>query len=173
MAGVADATGGTRHISWNTQSLPEAMSDALGREKRYRYDEIGHLDQVIEAANTAQAKIQNTTIRFEYDAQGHTAAVIAPNGATTRTIRDDFGRTIAVTGPDSGMVTRSYDAASRLTASTDANGNRATYEYDAVGRIVKQTVFDAKATDPSKKQIVTAWKYDGKRLVAVEHPNQT
>jgi hypothetical protein len=50
------------------------------------------------------------------------------------------------------------------------------------GRIVKQTVMDGKATgtkaadtkatDSTRKQTITLWQYEGKRLVAVIHPNQ-
>jgi RHS repeat-associated protein len=170
---ITDALGRTRSMRWNAQGRLETVTDALGREKRYRYGAMGHLAQVIEAANTRQAQRQNTAIRFERDAQGRTQAVIAANGATTRTIRDDFGRTTATVSADSGAATRTFDAADRLIAGSDANGNRASYEYDAAGRIARQTVLDAKATDPAKKQTVTAWRYEGKRLVAVVHPEQT
>jgi len=146
-----DASGGTRRIGWNAQGLPDVATDALGRQTRYRYDETGQLAEVDAAANTLQAHIENTATRFEHDAQGHTTAVIAPNGATTRTLRDDFGRTIAITSAESGTVTRSYDAAGRLTAGTDANGNRATYEYDVTGRIVKQNRHRCPRARPGNK----------------------
>ena len=167
---ATDAAGGTRHVKWNGQGLPDVVTDALGREKRYRYDAMGKLVEIIEAANTVQARMQNTAIRFEHDALGQIAAVIAPNDAATRTVRDDFGRTTAVISADSGTVTRNYDAGGRLIASTDANGNHASYAYDVAGRIVKQTVIDANPTKPA--QTLTLWKYEGKRLVAIDHPGQ-
>lgn len=170
---VNDAAGGVRRIRWNAQGLPDAMIDALGREKRYRYDAAGNLRQVEAAVNAPKARMQNMDLRIEHDAQGRTQTVIAPNGATTRYVMDDFGRTLTVFSPDSGMLARSYDAANRLVAGADANGNRAVYEYDMAGRIVKQTVIDARATDPEKRQTVTTWRYEGKRLVAVEHPEQS
>ncbi|MET3119461.1 RHS repeat-associated protein, partial [Undibacterium sp. GrIS 1.8] len=170
---ITDTSGAQRNISWNDQDLPDMMTDALGREKHYRYDTMGNLTQVIDATNTAQAHMQNTTIRFEHDALGQINTVIAPNGATTNTVRDDFGRITAIISPDSGTVTRTYDGAGKIIASTDASGNRATYAYDVAGQLIRQTVVDANATDPAKKQTITAWQYAGTRLVGVTHPNQT
>ncbi|MBC7414694.1 MAG: DUF2235 domain-containing protein, partial [Herminiimonas sp.] len=169
----ADSAGGNRSISWDTQGRPAVMTDALGRDRRYMYDAIGNLERTIEAANSVQASIQDTATRFQHDASGAITAVTAPSGATTRTVRDDFGRITATTSSDSGTVRRSYDAAGRLSASVDANGNRATYEYDARGRIVRQTIIDRKGTEPARQTVVTAWTYNGHRLVALDHPEQS
>jgi RHS repeat-associated protein len=173
ITGIADASGRTLHIRWNEQGLPETVIDALGRERHYRHDSFGRVVRIIQAANTLQARLHSTAIGIGRDAQGRTQAVIAPNGAVTRYIRDDFGRTLATISPDSGTITRSHDAADRLIAGTDANGNRARYEYDAIGRIVRQTIVEARPADPSKKETATVWRYEDKRLIAVEHPEQT
>ena len=58
-------------------------------------------------------------------------------------------------------------------AASDANGNRARYEYDAAGRVVRQTVIEASAAHPARRQTVTTWSYDGTRLVALDHPVQS
>lgn len=158
---VTDAAGGTRHIGWNAQGLPDLLTDALGRTTRFGYDNSGNI--------TAVADAVNAVTHFEVDVYGRPTAVLTPNGATTRYVRDDFGRVVATIGADSGKTTRRYDAADRLVASTDANGNRASYEYDVMGRIVAQRVTDVGI---GGKTTVTIWRYVGPRLVAIDHPNQ-
>jgi RHS repeat-associated protein len=159
---LTDANGGTRRIGWNALGLPDALTDALGRTMRFGYDSGGNITTVADAANSET--------RFALDAYGRPTAVVAPSGATTRYVRDDFGRTVATIGADSGKTTRRFDAADRLADSVDANGNRASYEYDAMGRIVLQSVTDARN---GGKKTVTRWRYEGTRLVAIDHPNQS
>ena len=168
-----DPAGGTRSIDWDSQGRPVRMTDALGRDRRYVYDALGNLERTIEAANSTQARLQDTATRFQYDAAGSVVKVTAASGASTVTIRDDFGRITAVVSSDSGTVRRSYDSAGRLTASSDANGHHATYQYDARGRIVRQTVLDPAAIEAAGKTVVTEWQYEGKRLLAVNHPEQS
>jgi RHS repeat-associated protein len=158
---LTDAGGGIRHIGWNAQGLPDALTDALGRTTHFAYDAAGNITVVADAANAVT--------RFELDVYDRPTAVVAPNGATTRYARDDFGRVVATTGADSGTTTRRFDAADRLVVSLDANGNRTSYEYDAMGRIVRQSVIDA---GNGGRTTVTTWRYEGTRLVAIDHPNQ-
>jgi RHS repeat-associated protein len=66
------------------------------------------------------------------------------------------------------LTTRRFDAADRIVASTDANGNQASYEYDVMGRIVSQRVTDAVDGGTT----TTTWRYEGTRLVAIDHPDQ-
>jgi RHS repeat-associated protein len=169
---VTDTHGATRRIRWNRDGLPEAMIDALGRETLYRYDAAGRLKEMTEAANTLHARLQGTTVRFNYDALGRTETVTAPNGAVTRYLRDDFSRTLAVSSSDSGTLTNKYDVANRLIAGRDANGNQTSYQYDAAGRIVKQTITEARTSQEPPKTTATHWKYQGNRLVALDHPDQ-
>jgi hypothetical protein len=56
-------------------------------------------------------------------------SVVAPNGATTHFIKDDFGRTVATIGADSDKTTRRFDAADRLVANT---GVRQPASYESV-----------------------------------------
>ena len=170
LVAISDAAGGRRRIAYDAQGRPETFTDALGRERRYRYDAEGNLGQIVAAANTGQARLTNTIVRFERDALDRIAALIAPNGAVTRTTTDDFGRTVAVASPDSGTFSRRFDAADRLVSATDGLGNRADYEYDAAGRILEQTISPAGA---GGTPIVTVWRYQGSRLIGVTHPGQS
>jgi YD repeat-containing protein len=86
-----------------------------------------------------------------------------------RNLKDDFGRVVATISPDSGTASRLFDEADRLVAGTDALGNRAAYEYDPAGRIARQTITDKRSGQAG----VTVWRYQDKRLVALEHPAQS
>lgn len=161
--------GGVQRISWNARDFPAELTDALGRVTRFGFDAMDHIITVAEAVNMTPSPSQNATTRFELDVHEHTTAVVAPNGAITRYVRDDFGRTLATIGADSGNTTRRFDAADRLVASRDANGNRASYDYDATGRIVRQSVTEG---GNGGKKSVTTWRYEGTRLIAIDHPDQ-
>jgi RHS repeat-associated protein len=164
-----DAKGGIRRIGWNAAGLPDEVSDALGRITRLAFDAMGNITTVDEVTNMLSSPQQKTETRFELDIYGRPTAIIAPNGAITRYVRDDFGQTLVTVGADTGKSTRSFDVAGRLVASTDANGNRAVYDYDVMGRIVRQSVTDA---GNGRRTSATTWRYNGMHLIAVDHPAQ-
>ena len=166
---ITDGKGGTRRIGWNAIGLPDELSDALGRITRLGFDAMGNITTVDEVANMLPLPPQKTQTRFELDVYGRPTTITAPNGAITRYVRDDFGQTLVIIGADSGESTRTFDVAGRLVATADANGNRATYDYDVMGRVVRQSVTDA---GNGSKNIVTTWRYQGSRVVAVDHPDQ-
>lgn len=170
---IADDTGATRRIGWDERGLPTVATDSLGRERRFYYDALGQLDRLVDAANTVQARLNDTAIRLGRDALGRVVSITTPNGVQTRQVRDDFGRVIATISADGGTLLRVYDAADQLIGSTDANGNRAEYEYDVGGRIARQHVLDARAGTVAERRITTTWHYDGLCLSAVDHPSQT
>ncbi len=170
---VTDPNGAIRRIAWNAQGLPATATDTLGRETRYRYDASGKVTDIIDAANSMQARLHNTARHIDRDALSRIQSVRAPDGTLTRYRHDDFGRTVATISDDSGAVTRDFDLADRLTGAIDANGNRAIYAYDVAGRIVRQTVIDAHASGPEKPSTVTTWRYAGRHLIAIDHPDQS
>ncbi|RZI43925.1 hypothetical protein EGT07_00375 [Herbaspirillum sp. HC18] len=140
-----DDAGATTTIGYDAQGMPELLIDGLGRKKYLAF------------ADKPNSKTPN--------AKQH--------GASVHHLRDDFGRTVATQSRDSGTTTRSFDEADHLVASTDALGNRARYEYDPVGRIARQIITHAPAPNgTAAPDTVTQWRYQGKRLVALEHPTQ-
>lgn len=170
---VGDETGAARRIGWNDRGQPIVTTDSLGRERRFHYDALGQIERLVDAANTAQAQMTDTSIRIGRDEHGRIDSITTPNGLQTRQVVDDFGRAIATISADSGTLLRVFDPADRLVASKDANGNRAEYSYDVAGRIIKQTVLDARARTDAARGSVTTWRYDGLRLSAVDHPSQS
>ncbi len=169
--------GEERRIAYDAQGRPETITDALGRATRYRYAANGGISQIVAAAGSmggVEARLMNTTVRFEHDALHRINALIAANGAVTRIIRDDFGRILSVSSPDSGTERNGFDAADRLVSAMDARGNRARYEYDAAGRIVKQEILAAGGGPASAAPpLVTTWRYQGAQLAAIDHPGQS
>ena len=170
---IASATGIAlqwRHDTESRLQRASVGSSRISRGWQYRHDERG---RVIEATDPAGA-----SVRFGYGPGGAALAASAFDTATNnesnnaparvRHVIDDFGRHVASISPDSGKTVRVYDQADRLVASTDAAGNRAAYAYDISGRILRQDIWPAGAVQPD----TTRWHYQGRRLVALEHPTQ-
>ncbi|MGH8430812.1 MAG: RHS repeat-associated core domain-containing protein, partial [Solimonas sp.] len=176
----ANALGVLEQHRYDTESqLIESgrYSNRIAQVTRTAYDLHGRVTQV--------ADNRGARIAIAYDDQGvpesvtdalgrvHAARPARTADATVERLRprhlaDDFGRTIATLSPDSGITTRRFDAADRLIGSTDAQGNRAVYEHDAAGRIARQQITDRRTGQTS----ATVWRYQGKHLVALEHPTQ-
>ena len=90
-----------------------------------------------------------------------------------RQFYDDFGRSVATLSPDSGLSIRGYDATDRLVSGRDALGQQARYEYDLRGRILRQTITQLPQDGARPRTTTTRWRYQGPRLVALEHPEQS
>ncbi len=69
--------------------------------------------------------------------------------------------------PTPGTRWRSFDAAGRLVAMGDPLGHRARYTWDLRGRILAQEITDGRSGTTE----TTRWRYDGPRLMEVDHPN--
>lgn len=67
---MTDNAGGARRVHWNEIRLPSAVTDALGRQGHFRYDDSGQLSEVVDAANTAQARLFDTNLCFKRDVHG-------------------------------------------------------------------------------------------------------
>lgn len=87
--------------------------------------------------------------------------------ARPRRLHDDFGRAVLERSPDAGERWRSFDAGGRLVAMGDPLGHRARYTWDLRGRILAQEITDGRSGTTE----TTRWRYDGPRLLEVEHPN--
>ena len=80
---VIDSHGGLFQVGWNERDLPVVTRNARGVDTNYHYDAKGDLSHLVEVANSTQARIQNTTLRFEHDRHGNNRSTTAPSGATT------------------------------------------------------------------------------------------
>ncbi|HLO96099.1 MAG TPA: hypothetical protein VK195_17475, partial [Burkholderiaceae bacterium] len=139
--------------SFDEQGRLIRLSGPQGRSLQLRYDEAGRPSLWIDALGREH--------RHE------TTPAFAPR--RLQTLRDDWGRPVQTRSPDAGVNTRCFDAANRLVAAQDALGHRARYAYDSADRIVEQHIQDGS----SPAGTVTRWRYEGRRLVALEHPSQS
>ncbi|GLY75710.1 hypothetical protein Airi01_039770 [Actinoallomurus iriomotensis] len=105
---------------------------------RYRYDEFGHLTEVINASGRP--------LRFEYDADGRLTGWIDRNGYWYRYTYDESGRCVRGAGKDGFLnATFTYDVrgdgdvgSDRATVVTDSCGAPTTYHFNALGQVVAE-----------------------------------
>ncbi|HRP26444.1 DUF6531 domain-containing protein, partial [Thauera sp.] len=179
----ADALGIARLFRYDGESrlIASTLRSAnFARHRNWDHDEAGRITRI--AANTGFQRA------LRYDGSGHLVSLTDSHGRERlrsagsdtivaggagpvrgpRTLHDDFGRPVWTHSPDRGEILRSFDAADRIHAMRDAVGHHARYAYDVRGRIVQQSVTDARTGQTQ----TTRWRYDGARLLEVDHPTQ-
>jgi len=138
------------------------------------YDEVGRLDQSIDARGHATTfgyddSGRRTTITdalnqvtlTAYDAAGNQVALTDPRGNTTAFVYDAGNRLTRTIAPDATFRTTGYDALGRRTSETDESGRVTQFGYDALGRLT--TVTDA-------LNQITTYAYDeaGNRISQID-----
>ena len=157
------------------------QAEALGILKRASYDTEGHL-----LSSTVQTRSFEQTERFRYDEQNRLIQVAdntgsvrnllyeKPRTARSRTasafhiLKDDFGREVETTSASHGTIIKRYDAADRLIEQSNDKGDAQTYAYGLTGQRIHYTVTPKTGTPQT-----TTWRYEYRRLVEVNDPNQT
>jgi RHS repeat-associated protein len=161
---ATDQHGGVRRFQWNDHGMLDAETDRRGRLNLYRYNESG-LVAITRAAGDPLAELRIEIGRDDYGR----AQSVKTGRAVFRQVVDDFGRPIELVSADSGRTTRKFDVADRLIGEADGARNRATFEYDVAGRVIRQSVYAI----GSSKSSVTAFRYAGARLAAIDHADQS
>ncbi len=137
-----------------THQLTQTLIDAEDRTVRNRYDGIGQLVEVSETSGTLEYHTQ-----YRYDPVGRIAGVcdaaatalnqcgevvcttsgcempIGNPRFVTKIDYDSRGRRRRLESPDNGIHTFAYDAQNRLIHQTDAAGNQVRRVFDAFGRL--------------------------------------
>lgn len=119
---------------WNLQRV----TDPRGKTTRYRYDSLGQIVQVIDAANNSWS--------FSYDNLGRLISKTDPLSRTTSYDYDILGRLTSLTNPLSKTASWTYNADDTIATHTDFAGRVTTYGYDGLGRRTSITYDDAGAT---------------------------
>ena len=178
-------------VRWAEHIRLTTVTDALGHETRYYYDELGYTYRVThpdlrdewffrdEARNIVRHIQPNGGVEhFGYDAQGQLISQTRADGTEIHMDWDDSGNLVKILDPEGQVWLRAYDVQGNLVEETDPLGHKTTYEYDKAGLPVRVT--DAKGgitrmvyntvgqllsrTDCSGK--TTTWAYDARgRLV--------
>lgn len=122
---------------------------------RYRYDDAGHLSEVINSSGVP--------MRFTYDGAGRLTGWVDRNGFWYRYVYDERGRAIRAEGSDGLLnVTLSYAEDGSTTTMTDSLGHPTTFHFNESRQVVAEI-------DPLGRRTVSEW--DGHdRLVARTDP---
>lgn len=136
------------------------IGDDTGLRRSLHYDAAGRLVGLVDSHG-------RDLLQAARHIDGDATAARGTAPAHPRIVHDDFGRAVLEHSPDAGTRWRSFDAAGRLVAMGDALGHRARYTWDPRGRILAQQITDGR----SGAAETTRWRYDGPRLMEVEHPN--
>jgi len=178
-------------VRWSEHIRLAIVTDALGHETRYYYDELGYTYRMVhpdlreewffrdEARNIVRHVQTNGGVEhFGYDAQGQLISQTRADGSEIHMDWDDSGNLVKILDPEGQVWLRAYDVQGNLVEETDPLGHKTRYEYDKAGLPVLVT--DAKGgktrmayntvgqllshTDCSGK--TTNWTYDARgRLV--------
>ncbi|QDP72474.1 hypothetical protein FOG18_07845 [Legionella israelensis] len=164
-----------------------SVTDALGHETAYHYDELGNLIEVKGVKGIQkryeyddlgrliwQQEADKTITTWTYDAQNHVLTrTIDPEhlSLTTSYQYDGVGRLVEENIADQRKTIFRYDDANRLIQSTlDPEGLALTtlYVYDDRGLLIREIVKNPKGHDK-----VTAWTYDalGRQRTKTLAPN--
>lgn len=178
----ADALGILRTWAYDHESrVVETGLRSASRllRRRWRYDEHGRLAAIDDDTGFTRSLRHDVAGRIVGLLDSHGRELLPParhpDGGSApaappahpRILKDDFGRPVLERSPDAGARWRSFDAAGRLVAMGDALGHRARYTWDPRGRILAQEITDGRNGSTE----TTRWRYDGSRLLEVDHPN--
>ena len=110
-----------------------SVTDPMGQQVKYRYDQNGDLVSVTDRANNTTQFVYRSTPGHYLD------QVIDPLGRTgVRSEYDDQGRLNKLVDPSGNPVQLAYDPTHSLEVITDQLGNKLTLEYDDRGNTVRQ-----------------------------------
>jgi RHS repeat-associated protein len=178
-------------VRWAEHIRLATVTDALGHETRYYYDELGYTYRMVhpdlreewffrdEARNIVRHIQPNGGVEhFSYDAEGRLVSQARPDGSEIHLDWDDSGNLVKIRDPEGQLWLRTCDVQGNLVEETDPLGHKTTYDYDKAGLPVRITdakggitrmAYDAvgqllSRTDCSGK--TTTWAYDARgRLI--------
>jgi RHS repeat-associated protein len=126
-----DPMGAVTTYAWDRRGRLLAITDALERTRRFRYDDGGHLVSAIDAAGGEW--------EIDRDRRGDAVRVRNPRGATSSYRFDDRGYWLEETLPNGGKRHFKRDAQGNLVEYTDAASGVWRFVYDYLGRCLSRT----------------------------------
>lgn len=143
-AGHGTALARTTTTTWNSDKLPVAVTDPLGRRTEAKYDPAGNVVERTYLAGTSAARIE----RMAYDGPyGQLSRRVDTLGRTTNVVYAGDGAPRSVTDPMSRVTSFETNTSGRLLEVRDSLGRRSAYTYafgdvaartDPLGRMVRQ-----------------------------------
>ncbi len=156
---------------------PISETDQAGNTTTFEYDALGRLIGVTDALGGET--------EYTYDEVGNRLTQTDPNGNTTSFEYDNLGRITTRNLPLAMEETHSYDANGNVLSTTDFNGDTTTFAYDSMNRLTSRSYpgtstasftytpmgLRATAVDSSG---TTSYSYDLRdRLIQVTNPDAT
>lgn len=136
---VTDALGGQTNYSYDNRGFLAQSDDPLGHSTYFYTDNAGRL-----SALWTEGFSQATGTRYTYDAMDRVKTMTDPLNNVTAWDYDATGRVVKRTDPaqagGSPVTQFAYDADGNLKSVTDPLNNVTTYEYDARNRLRRDTI---------------------------------
>ena len=149
-----DQAGRTTQFDYDALGRLLMVTDALGGETTYGYDEAGN--------RISQTDPNDHETRLEYDNLGHMTRRILPMGQSETMHYDPNGNLLEKTDFNGNTIQYGYDSMNRLLSKAFPDGSEVTFTYTAT--VKRQTATDSRGE--------TAYSYDLRdRLTAVSHPD--
>ncbi|MEO8179090.1 MAG: glycohydrolase toxin TNT-related protein [Deltaproteobacteria bacterium] len=141
------SAGAEIRIRYGDQNLPEHVTDALGGEWRWSYDDDGRLLARQDALGqrthfewrgpllVGVTDAMGQLTQLEHDAAGNLIALIPPDGSATRWVYDERGRCVLLIDPNGNQQRRRHDALGRVVRVEEPDGNVRELDYDPEGNV--------------------------------------
>ncbi len=124
---VSDSNSATRTVKYGYRRLEHTQEDANGKLTQKKFNAIGQVVQVTDAALGVTA--------YEYDQFGNLRKTTDPAGNQIVSTFDIRGRRLTTSDPDMGNWIYTYYPTGELWTQTDAKSQLATFTYDRLSRI--------------------------------------
>jgi RHS repeat-associated protein len=148
---MTDALGRQTTYGYDNQGRLTRETNPLGHETTYEYDANGNRKKQTRTRTTGGGETESVVSEFEYDSENRLTRTIRPDGSTTQVEYDAIGKQSRTTDQLGRETRYTYDALGRLTRTTFPDGTRESSTYDAEGR---------RLTSTDRAGHVTRFEYD-------------
>jgi RHS repeat-associated protein len=136
-------------IAYGERDRPVALTDEIGGEWSWKYDEAGHVVERVDALGRVTrldwsgGLLRSVTdpsglaTSLAYDGSGLIASVRLPDATEWRWQYDQLGRVVAAVDARGNAQRRTRDPAGRVTRVAEADGNVRELWYDGEGNVVR------------------------------------
>jgi RHS repeat-associated protein len=123
-----DADGNRTEMTHDIAARTSVVTDRLGTEALFQYDENGFV---------TQADLDGQSTQFTYDERGNKLSQTDARGNTRTFTYDSNDLLLLETDPLGNTVSYTYDSNGHLTSLTDASGNTTQFDLDPNGNVLE------------------------------------
>lgn len=127
---TTDPVGGREYYTYDRRSgKVSSITDALGNQSTYRYNDVGELIEKID--------VKGNVTRYAYNELGKITSMSDGAGRTTQYHYLSGDRLEQIRYPNGRQILYAYDSMGRVQKKTDEQGNSISYTYDSMGRVLR------------------------------------